>query len=193
LDLLRFGVGKKFVDIDLREVQSQGWLPAGYRKLAVRALQLVTHPQLMALGGRRGTGKTAIGSGACRAFKESDKYPRYQTALKCQTDLVYAPWDRKERILDQYRRADFLVLDEYQGRDRRPGFDDLLIDLIDNRYANNRATLLITNSVAEAFEQDIGESVHRRLSEVGGYFECDWPRIQTLIPPDAEANSPNVG
>jgi DNA replication protein DnaC len=144
-------------------------------------LGLIERPQLVAIGGERGTGKSAMACGLANAFCDLNQRARYATVARYFEVLSSAPWEEKAAARERFRRADLLVLDEVQVRDAdRAWQDNELTSLIDARYADERATVLVSNLTPAALEQNLGASVCRRLNEQGGVYEAAWPQLEPL-------------
>jgi hypothetical protein len=92
--------------------------------------------------------------------------------------LSGAPWEAKQKIRTAHLTPELLVLDEVQVRESdREWQDNELTSLIDRRYGDRRLTVLISNLTPDALRENLGLSIWRRLSEEGGVYEADWPRI----------------
>ena len=73
------------------------------------------------------------------------------------------------------------MLDEAQER-RVPEFLEAeFINLIDMRYSKKIATILITFFQPDAFAENVGESIQRRLLEEGGFLAANWDRIEDIF------------
>lgn len=82
---------------------------------------------------------------------------------------------REHEVLDRYRRADLLVIDEVQERKESEWENTLLTHLIDKRYDALKPTIVIANLKPEALDASLGPSIIRRVKETGGIIECTWP------------------
>lgn len=170
------GVEARYRDMDLRNLPR--WVPAPYRAAAAALLDLLPTPQMVALCGERGTGKTALACGAVNAFCAAGKPAIYLMLLDFFSDLSKAPWDAKDAIWRKYLIPDLLVLDEVQVRSTdREWQEQELFRLIDKRYAAMKATVLISNLAPDALADSLGPSITRRLLEEGGAIACDWARL----------------
>jgi DNA replication protein DnaC len=183
VELARRGVLKRFADVDLRNLRSD--LPREYKDLARDLLALGEHSDelaVMAIGGPRGVGKTALASGLVRDFYERGKYGFIRDTLVLLQEITDAPFERKEYMRDRVRRADLVVFDEVQERDesfRR--HEGELVALINHRYASQKATLILTNLQPEALAANLGDSIVRRIQESGGFREAAWDRLDPLL------------
>jgi DNA replication protein DnaC len=175
------GVPDRFREMDLYKLDLQR-LPKGYLELAGVLRGLIERPQLMAVGGDRGLGKSALACGLVRAFCDLYRSSLYRRIADVFDELDAATWERKAEIRVAYSRPALLILDEVQVRDPNKAWqDNALTTLIDRRYADGLATVLLSNLKPAALVENLGESVHRRLDEEGGVYEADWPRIHELL------------
>lgn len=174
------GVAPIFRDFDVEAVAD--WLPANYRKMAKKLMTMLDNPQLLAIGGDRGTGKTALACGLIIKFCECGRRAVYRTIAEYFNELSDAAWEAKQAARAKYYGADLLVLDEVQVRDDgRQWQDNELTTLIDRRHRDGKATLLLSNLKSEALKANLGESVWRRMIETGGMpIETNWPRIHEV-------------
>jgi IstB-like ATP binding protein len=172
-------VPDRFRTIDLLKLPE--WIPPGYRALSEILLGLRDKPMLIAIGGDRGRGKTAMAGGLIRAFCRLGRSALYARVKDFFDELDGAPWEQKPSAKERYATPSLLVLDEIQMRDAGKAWQDSeLTTLIDRRYGESRATLLLSNLKPAALDEHLGESVKRRLSEEGGTYETDWPLLSAL-------------
>ena len=82
---------------------------------------------------------------------------------------------REHEVLDRFRKADFLVIDEAQERKESDWENTLLTNLIDKRYDALKPTVIIANLKQDALDAALGPSIVRRVAETGGIIECTWP------------------
>lgn len=82
---------------------------------------------------------------------------------------------RTHEVLDRYRKAEFLVLDEVQERKESDWENTTLTNLLDKRYDALKPTVLIANLKPEGLDACLGPSIISRVKETGGIIECNWP------------------
>jgi len=132
---------------------------------------------LYLLIGRRGTGKTQIATYLARQWVlKGNVQGRYVKALDL-FDAIKATWETRqseESIMSGYRRTGFLVIDEVHDRGASDWEQRKLINLIDHRYDDMKATILIGNMTKAEAEQQLGPSIWSRMAECGGVINCDW-------------------
>ena len=169
----------RFATIDLLRLEA--WLPKAYGEMAAMLLELRDKPKLTAIGGARGRGKTGMACGLVRAFCRLGRPALYARVRDFFDALDGVPWAEKTAVKERYAKPDLLVLDEVQVRDAGKGWQDNdLTTLIDRRYSEERATVLLSNLNPAALVQNLGDSVHRRLNEEGQIWETNWPQLDPL-------------
>jgi DNA replication protein DnaC len=155
---------------------------------------LIEDPRIVCLLGPRGCGKTTLAVGAVRYFCLMDRTVRF-----CRTMDVFraikGTWTSKrgqedeEDAITKLAVVDLLVLDEVQVRGGTAWEDNNLADLIDRRYGDNRATILIANLRPADLLASLGESICSRLQEAGQIVECTWGSFR----PNGKAISNTTG
>lgn len=131
----------------------------------------------LVLGGVTGTGKSHLALAAA------------QQVMRCGTAMYMDAMDLIRRVRDTWRKdsekseedvlsllgsIDLLIIDEV-GVQR--GTDDekiILFDVVNRRYRDNRATILLTNLAGPAFIEFMGPRVMSRLSERARYVSFKW-------------------
>lgn len=132
----------------------------------------------MALLGNRGCGKTQLAVSVIQSACESGRSSRYVKRVDLSR-MVRRTYDSKGEteadVIDDLVAVDLLVIDEmHQVTDT--DFDrNLLVNILDRRYDEERATILVGNDSRGDFAASVGPSVISRIHETGEALECDWP------------------
>jgi len=131
---------------------------------------------LIALCGKRGTGKTqmaaclaqaaAIQLIPCLMIKAYDLFSRIREG--------FSEGQKEQAAFEPFTGVGFLVIDETHERGHTDFEDRIMTHLIDKRYDNMSATLLISNQTPEAFTKDMGASIMSRMMETGKVIPCNW-------------------
>ena len=132
---------------------------------------------IVALVGRRGTGKTQLAVEVAKVAAMAGKRPLYSTAMEFFISIkeCYREAGGSERkVIETYSTPALLVLDEVQERGETLWEDRLLTHLVDRRYQAQKDTILISNQTQEAFRESIGDSISSRIIETGGVVVCNW-------------------
>ena len=129
---------------------------------------------LIILIGDRGTGKTVMATwwagmmGFGLYTKAFDFFAAVRKTYHEDSKV------REHEVLERYRKADFLVLDEAQERKESDWENMTLTNLIDKRYDALKPTVIITNLKQDALDAALGPSIIRRATETGGIVDCNW-------------------
>ena len=151
---------------------------------------------IVALIGKRGTGKTSIAAKiardqAWRNYESSIGEPGTPVVARhvvyCKATKLVARYKplfadfgsvETETLLKSLdflcREQELLVIDELHDCYDLKAQRRVLTDLIDRRYSMLRDTILISNQTADDFCATAGESILSRLSEHGAILECTW-------------------
>jgi len=154
------------------------------RELWPKIQQLDT---LVFLVGDRGPGKTQIAtwwaSELVRSVTSSVRY------VKC-ADLIgeiKATWHdggkrvgTEQDVMRKFRRAKYLVIDEFHERGSSDWESRCLINLIDHRYDAMLATVIIANLSEEKAMEEINPSLISRAQQTGGMVVCDWESYRVM-------------
>lgn len=137
---------------------------------------------LVMLLGDRGPGKTQIATWWASQRQQSGK--SIGLYVKC-ADLIgeiKATWHdggksvgTEQDVLRKYRKTRYLVIDEFHERGGSEWESRCLVNLIDHRYDDMLATVLIANLTPEQAQQSINPSILSRAQQTGGMVVCDWP------------------
>lgn len=136
---------------------------------------------LFLLTGDRGPGKTQMAAWwAGERVRAGQSAGRY---VKCADLLgeIKATWHEGGRrvgtehdVLRKYRRAPYLVIDEFHERGGSDWENRCLVNLLDHRYDDMLATVLIANFAESKVAEAIPASVISRAQQTGGLVVCDW-------------------
>jgi DNA replication protein DnaC len=150
---------------------------------------------LAALIGARGAGKTRMAVELVRRKVDlananvgpedntrkptSSLYIRAMTMFLQMREAMRGGGDTTESgYVAQLCKPRLLFIDEVQERGDSAWEDRLLRHIIDQRYGEQRDTVLIGNQSAKDFAETFGPSVADRMREAGGIIECKWPSFR---------------
>jgi DNA replication protein DnaC len=181
----------RFRDADLRRVcpaiAAESGSETTYGHTVEKLLALLHHPALLALVGTPGTGKTWMSCGLVKEFCRAARSARFLSSLKDYFSELRATFTEgagvsQAQVERRYRRPDLLGIDEIC---ERPGtqFETEEFDrLVNDRYARDRATVLVTNLTPDALEDRLGSRIADRFRDrkdgSGGVIVCDWPSLR---------------
>jgi DNA replication protein DnaC len=126
--------------------------------------------------GRRGSGKTQLAVSLIlkRIGEGGTAYYTTQSALCSRIRSTYRRPDPEEEeeteceIIERCTKPGLLVIDEIGRANATDWSDRVLFDIVDERYAANRLTLLIGNVALDQVVPVLGASIVSRLNEAGG-------------------------
>lgn len=129
------------------------------------------------LTGNPGTGRTMLASIAINEACRNLRTAFYTTEQKLYREfrtLLSTP-ERESRLINHYGNIDFLAIDEL-GRSAGSEFEArILAEIIDDRYKNQKATMICTNMTKNELEQYLGDNIIRRIAFDSRKAFCDWP------------------
>lgn len=152
-----------------------------WRKARDAAWRIACNRGMVALCGNRGSGKTQIACDILREFCKAGQKAIYTTAIDMFIDLrtpIQTGKESEREVLERFCKPTMLVIDEIQERGQTFWEDRLLTYIIDRRYRDMRATIIIANLLPEQFRQHLGESAWDRLRGTGGLVICEWPSFR---------------
>lgn len=135
---------------------------------------------MVVLAGDRGRGKTQIATWLAYQRGQAGKRPGiYAKAFDLFSD-VKAAWGKQAvetevRVMDRYKNAPFLVIDEAHERGETDWENRTLRNVLDHRYDADVPTVIIGNwPNLEAIAASLGASITDRITETGGVVWCKW-------------------
>lgn len=144
---------------------------------------------IIALLGARGAGKTRMAyelatngelANDTKIFQGNrEKLPAiYRTAMEMFMELR-STYSRASDLSEfdlfrWYQSAALLVIDEMQERGETSFENQKLTAIVDARYREGRATVLIGNYTAAEFCKSVSPSILSRIQENGAAIECNW-------------------
>jgi DNA replication protein DnaC len=151
----------------------------------VRAIQkrLEADRGTFAILGDRGRGKTVMAVWLAEQRRQRGQSPGVYVRSHDLFATIRRAWHPQSQedewtVLERYRKAPFLVIDEFQERSESEWENRTLVNIVDHRHANILPTVLIANLTAEAFGKSIGASMVDRIGQTGGMVECGWESLR---------------
>lgn len=135
--------------------------------------------RLLALIGTRGNGKTqlavALGLDQIRTHLKAARFTT-ATAFFMAIKSTYKPTatDDEAEIIREFAKPPLLLIDEIGKRGGSEWENNLLFELLNRRYNDEKDTILIDNRTVQEFTETIGPSLASRMNEGGGVVHCDW-------------------
>lgn len=131
---------------------------------------------MVALIGPRGTGKTQAAVELLKASCKDGIPSRYCKAMEIFLTIkaTFAQKTGDEvAALKEFSKPAVLVIDEMQVRSESEWENNILTHIVDDRYSNGLATIIISNLTHDAFRKNVGESIYSRFTEQGGIVTYD--------------------
>lgn len=133
---------------------------------------------VIALLGKRGTGKTQAGTLAIWENCHRQKSARYINAITFYMQVRGTYREKSEtteaQVIASNTSPSLLVIDEVHERGDTPWVDRMLTYLVDQRHQEMKDTILIANQTPAEFSASVGSSVVDRAREGGGVLVFDW-------------------
>ena len=136
---------------------------------------------LFVLCGKRGPGKTQMGTHWGREMARAGKSARYHKAhdlISLIRQQFESDFQRKTEALEGLataKKAKLLIVDEWSELAGSDFEKRTMTNIIDHRYDNMLSTVIITNHAPKGAIEAVGESIWSRAEETGGVIVCDWP------------------
>jgi DNA replication protein DnaC len=146
--------------------------------------QCTSQPNLV-LAGSTGTGKTHLAACVLRAAAGQMVRCRYVTAAQIMAE-IRASWDPRTRtrheseILQHYGQIPVLLIDEVGVSDHLASAHDVWSSLLDQRYREQRPTLITTNLDQEQLAKHLGARAFDRLMQRCIWAGCVWESYRQL-------------
>lgn len=137
---------------------------------------------LVALIGTRGNGKTQIGVELMKVSTDNLKSALFTTAtgffMAVKATYRRDAQETEAGVLKVYCKPSLLVIDEAARRAETGWENNLLFELLNQRYNGMTDTIMICNMGRADFEQSLGASLVSRMNETGGIIDCNWPSFR---------------
>lgn len=128
-----------------------------------------------------GTGKTTLACATLRAVHAAGFSARYTTLaqfFRRMKESFGGDGPAASAIQSQFARVDLLVIDEVGVQYGSKAELVMLTELVDERYAAKRPTIVVSNLGAAALVDMVGERAADRLAEHGVDLLFDWPSFR---------------
>ena len=132
--------------------------------------------------GEVGSGKTTLACGVVRAVSDRGFSARYVSRIgayfRQMREAFSGDGQSASKIEAGLARPDLLVLDEVGVQYGSKAELVMLTELIDERYAHQRPTIVVSNLAGAALAELVGERAADRLAENGVELVFDWPSFR---------------
>lgn len=132
----------------------------------------------LVFSGMPGTGKSHLAVAILQAVlpRHTGLYVTCMGVIR----MVRNTWRREslqseQQVLDMLAGVDLLVIDEIGVQYGTDGEQNVLFEVLDMRYQDQRPTILLTNQDKDGFKGYVGERSFDRLTETSRWVAFDWP------------------
>ena len=136
---------------------------------------------LLLLVGDRGPGKTQMATWWAAERLRARKLAGWYRKAADLISEIKTTWNTggkligtEDDVLKKYRTAAYLALDEFHERGSSDWEARTLLNILDHRYDNMLATVIIANMSEAEVRAQINPSIVSRAEETGGLVVCDW-------------------
>lgn len=133
---------------------------------------------LVALIGNRGSGKTQLAVEVMRSIAEKGSRVLFVSCMELLMEFKASyrrDSDKTEAaVMLEFLKPKLLIIDEVARRGETDWENNLLFELINQRYGDMRDTILTCNLTKEELQGSMGPSIVSRMLETGGVMECNW-------------------
>ena len=147
--------------------------------------KIVKGDVLLILIGPRRVGKTQLATAWAWERCKAEKPPgRYVTRTDLMGELK-ATWDgvgAENEVVQKYRRTNYLVIDNFNEISVGDGLWETrtLNTLINRRYDDMKATVLIATEAPEKAGSIFSELILEKTEQTGGVIKCNWAKYSSL-------------
>src|SRR5574343_306290 len=139
---------------------------------------------LVAIIGVPGTGKTHLAADVVRhhcnhAANPSAKYTRMMEIFMAMRACFRDRGESELSAAGAFIRPQLLVIDEAQERGESDWEQRIVTFIIDERYAQQRDTIIVSNFNPAGLKASLGPRIYSRMIETGGVVECTWASMRT--------------
>lgn len=137
--------------------------------------------------GLRGNGKTQMAVEMMKRRTAELRSARFTSAVQFFSRLkstYQKDSDKNELdVLMEFQKPSLLVIDEVSKRAETEWQNTMLFELLNCRYNDLKDTILIDNNTMQAFSQSVGPSLASRITEGGGFIDCNWETFRESVDP----------
>ena len=139
---------------------------------------------LFFLLGKMGAGKTQLAADIMVAYTRHLLSAEYTTAMRFFLEIkaTYGCKDSANTelmVLNSFCKPQLLVIDEFEKRSENRWANELLYELVNDRYSMNKDTLLLSNCNEAEFAKLVGPFIVSRMQETGATFVMDWKSFRS--------------
>lgn len=134
---------------------------------------------LLAVIGTRGAGKTQIAADAILAACDLGKPCLYVEAGIMFMQIRDGFGGSEMATFGKFVAPQVLVIDQLEETKGSEAEGRMLFHIVNRRYADMKATILVSNHNIEGLSRALGLSIMDRLCQTGEILTCDWPSFRS--------------
>jgi DNA replication protein DnaC len=165
--------------IPLRHVLTMDGIDSGSDAMSAQLLAKAVDGGIIALLGKRGTGKTQLAVSVLLDFIETRKRVTYCKAADLFREIRSQMQNGGEAALvNKLASVALLVIDEAHERAESDFENRTLVNIVDRRYDAIKPLIFIANQTRQEFATNMGDSIVSRMHEVGDVIEMNGPSFR---------------
>ncbi len=156
---LMFGIGARYVNATLAK-----WHSNAVHAKAVS--EWIKNPKCMlVMIGNPKTGKTYFCVAVANYFLEKKRQVRYYNSRRIFEEIQkgIANNENQYETVSNMCQSDILILDDIGASTNSEWQKEIILDLIDRRYSEQKVTLVTSNLTEQKFKEALGERTSRRI------------------------------
>ncbi|MGL4674294.1 MAG: ATP-binding protein [Wohlfahrtiimonas sp.] len=176
------GIQKRFLNCTFENYEAsndqQAEIKARVQSYADNFPKVLEAGSSVILSGSVGTGKTHLSCAAANQLALSG----FTSCLRTVSELVQSVRDGRNwsngktssQLIDEYTKFDLLIIDEFGVQSGTDNELNILFDVVNARYADQKPTMALTNLTKEEFKKKVGDRIYDRLTHKGVFLKLEW-------------------
>ncbi|MBS7829223.1 ATP-binding protein [Wohlfahrtiimonas chitiniclastica] len=176
------GIQKRFLNCSFENYQAsndqQAFIKSKIQSFADNFPKVLEVGSSLILSGSVGTGKTHLSCAVANQLALSG----YTSCLRTVSELVQSIRDGRSwssdktasQLIDEYTAFDLLIIDEFGVQSGTDNELNILFDVVNARYADQKPTMALTNLSKDEFKQTVGDRIFDRLTHKGVFLKLEW-------------------
>lgn len=178
------GIQKRFIECNFSNYivsgERQETIKSRLEQFANNFAVVLEKGSSLILSGGVGTGKTHLSCAVANSIAKRGYTSCFVTVSEIIRNVREANnWSRAsaksaQQIIDDYASFDLLIIDEFGVQSDTDSEKNIIFDVINARYAEQKPTMALTNLVSDDFKGLVGDRAFDRLTHNGTLLSLDW-------------------
>jgi DNA replication protein DnaC len=183
-----YGIPEKYLDTTLDNFDTEQSANLERAKhICNRYAVSETRGRNLLLIGPSGSGKTHLATAVLKMLPGENKTYTNITLIMNEIKSTYSKSrgyleERRESIMNRYSWVEYLVIDNIEEFKSTQDNKNILFELINNRYQNNRCTIVGACLDQKSLREAVGENLLRRIKEKGAIIELEGENARRIMP-----------